>query len=73
MTMAEQLYAVGSSLPPAALSELLDFAEFLRQRCTPAPTKQQALLTDLMGGLEDSTTFTGLPLAIQEKLRREWD
>lgn len=28
MTMAEQLYEVGSKLPPPALAELLDFAEF---------------------------------------------
>lgn len=35
MTMVDQLYEVGSQLPPRALAELLDFAEFLRHRNTP--------------------------------------
>lgn len=73
MTMAEQLYEVGSKLPPPALAELLDFAEFLRQKCALVPAMQHQSLAELRGGLEDSATFAGLPLAIQEEMRREWD
>jgi hypothetical protein len=73
MTMAEQLYEVSSKLPPPALAELLDFAEFLRQKCTPPSPAQHGSLAALMGGLEDSSTFAGTPMAIQEKMRREWD
>lgn len=73
MTMAEKLYEVGSKLPPPALAELLDFAEFLRQRSAPPQAEQHLSLAELGGGLEDSATFTGSPLSIQEKMRREWD
>lgn len=73
MTMVEQLYEVGSKLPPPALAELLDFAEFLRQRTLPPQSAQQMSLAELGGGLEDSATFQGSPLALQEEMRREWD
>lgn len=72
MTMVDQLYEVGSQLPPPALAELLDFAEFLRQKNTPTRTTQSIPLADLGGGLEDSVAFAGSPLAIQEKMRNEW-
>lgn len=72
MTMAEQLYEVGSKLPPPALAELLDFAEFLRQKCAPPYPAQRISLAELRG-LEDSPTFAGSPLSIQKKMRREWD
>jgi Protein of unknown function (DUF2281) len=32
MTLAEQLFKSVSSLPPASVKEVLDFAEFLAQR-----------------------------------------
>lgn len=73
MTMTEQLYEVSSKLPPPALAELLDFAEFLRQKCAPPQAARGLSLAELRGGLEDSATFAGAPLAIQEELRREWD
>lgn len=73
MTMAEKLYEVGSKLPPPALAELLDFAEFLRQKSAPPPAAEHISLAELGGGLEDSATFTGSPLSIQEKMRCEWD
>lgn len=73
MTMAEQFYEVGSKLLPPALAELLDFAEFLRQKCAPVPAMRHLSLAELRGGLENSATFAGLPLAIQEEMRREWD
>lgn len=49
MTMAEQLYEVGSKLPPPALAELLDFAEFLRQKCAPPYPAQRISLAELRG------------------------
>ena len=72
MTMVERLCEVGSTLPQPALAELLDFAEFLRQKAKQ-PDVQSVPLSDLGGGLEDSLTFVGEPLSIQEKMRREWD
>ena len=73
MTMVEQLYVVGSALPPAAQAELLDFAEFLRQKNRTAMPAAHVSLQMLAGGLEHSVNFAGSPLAIQESLRREWD
>ena len=73
MTMAEQLYEVGSKLPPPALAELLDFAEFLRQKSMSSSLAPNLSLTELKGGLEDSLTFVGTPMEIQEKMRREWE
>ena len=72
MTMVDRLYEVGSQLPPPALAELLDFAEFLRQRNAPAHATKPVPLTELGGGLEDSVAFAGAPLAIQDKMRNEW-
>ena len=73
MTMGEQLFEVGSKLPPLALVELLDFAEFLRQRSTCSGVVRRLPLVDLRGGLEDSISFSGEPLAIQEAMRRDWN
>jgi len=73
MTIAERLFDVGSKLPPPALVELLDFAEFLQKKCPVPQAARQASLAELSGGLENSTTFTGTPMAIQETMRREWN
>ena len=72
MTIAERLYEVSGKLPPEAQRELLDFAEFLRQR-NPAPSASTIPLSDLRGGLEHSAAFAGSPAALQERLRDEWD
>ena len=73
MTMVEKLYEVGSKLPPPALAELLDFAEYLRQKSVSPQSALRLPLAELGGGLEDSVTFAGSPLELQEKMRREWD
>ncbi len=73
MTMVEKLYELGSKLPQPALAELLDFAEFLRQQNGPLKSAQYMSLASLAGGLEESKTFAGSPVDIQEKMRREWD
>ena len=69
----QQLYQVGSTLPPSALAELLDFAEFLQQKCVKLPIARRGSLAELRGGLENSTAFSGDPLTIQKSMRREWD
>jgi len=73
MTMAERLLEVGSQLPPPALAELIDFAEFLRQKTALHQSSGSGSLLELMGGLENSATFAGSPLEIQRKMRHEWD
>ncbi len=72
MTIAERVCELSGRLSPEAQNELLDFAEFLSQKnrfCSGANTALQ----ELQGGLEDSAVFAGLPTAIQERLRDEWD
>jgi hypothetical protein len=74
MTTAEKLYQVTQQLPEPMLAELLDFAEFLRQRKLPEGGQSGNLtLLDLQGGLEDSVAFADAPLSIQKKLRDEWN
>lgn len=74
MTTAERLYQVTQQLPEPMLAELLDFAEFLRQRKSPeAGQAENITLLDLQGGLEASVAFADAPLLIQKKLRDEWN
>ena len=73
MTTSERLYQAVQDLPEPAIAELLDFAEFLREKTIHGYAHpSDVLLVDLMGGLESSATFAGDPLAIQEQLRDEW-
>ena len=74
MTTVERLYQVTKGLPEPLMAELLDFAEFLRQRKLPKDRQagNQSLL-DLQGGLETSVAFADDPLAIQKKMRDEWN
>ena len=60
-------------LPPEVQRELLNFAEFLRQKEVSANSTTRIALLTLRGDLEDSATFAGSPLEIQERMRREWD
>lgn len=72
---AERLWDAAHSLPEPLLTEVLDFAEFLRvrqARLQAGATAPDTPLTDLCGGLTDSATFAGSPLAIQERLRDGW-
>lgn len=72
MTMAEQLYEVGSKLPPPALAELLDFAEFFA-------AEMRATLScaaNILGGTEGGWKipyFCRIAPVHPEKMRREWD
>ncbi len=69
MTMVEKLCEAGSKLPPPALAELLDFAEFLRQKNVPLKSAQRMSLASLAGGLENSTTFAQPSVNIQETFK----
>jgi len=73
MTTTEKLYKAVQDLPEPVIAEILDFAEFLRSRMRNRSANSGGeLLVDLMGGLENSVTFAGQPLAIQKRLRDEW-
>ena len=74
MTTSERLYEVTKQLPESMLAELLDFAEFLRQRKLPegGHAGNQPLL-ELQGGLEASVAFADDPLLTQKKMRDEWN
>jgi len=74
MTTTEQLYKTVKDLPESAISELLDFAEFLHRKNFNGHTSlSDLLLLDLIGGLENSATYSGDPLALQKQLRDEWN
>ena len=74
MTTTEKLYKTVQDMPEPILAELLDFAEFLRKKMIAKNTNPiNALLLDLKGGLENSTTFSGDSLSIQKRLRNEWN
>lgn len=74
MTITEKLYEAVKDLPEPMISEIFDFAEFLRQRKLPkgGQAGNQSLL-DLQGGLEVSVVFADEPLLIQKRLRDEWN
>lgn len=73
MTTTEKLYKALQDLPEPVIAELLDFAEFLRSKIRNRPeNSSDELLVDLMGGLENSVTFSGESLLIQKRLRDEW-
>ena len=74
MTTTEKLYKTVHDMPEPILSELLDFAEFLRAKMSDRQScATNELLIDLRGGLENSITFAGDPLVIQKRLRDEWN
>ena len=73
MTTTEKLYQALQDLPEPIIAEILDFAEFLRSKTlNKAAIASDELLLDLKGGLENSATFAGESLVIQNRLRNEW-
>lgn len=73
MTTVEQLYQAAKDLPEPVLAELLDFAEFLKQRNALGKSQSASCsLLELRGGLENSVAFADAPLLIQQRLRDEW-
>ena len=73
MTTTEKLYEAVQDLPEPVIAEILDFAEFLRSKMrNRSAISNDDLLLDLKGGLENSFTFADDSLAIQKRLRDEW-
>lgn len=72
-TTTERLIEAARALPEPLLAEVLDFADFLRTRSTRVFSQSADIsLASLCGGLENTQTFSGSPLAIQQQLRDEW-
>ena len=74
MNATSRLFEVIKDLSEPVLAEVVDFAEFLRDKQRHAQTtlKEEPLL-DLAGGLEHSKCFTGDLLALQIRMRDEWN
>lgn len=73
MTTTEKLYQAVQDLPEPVIAEILDFAEFLRAKMRKnSAIANDDMLLDLMGGLENSVTFSGDSMLIQQQLRDEW-
>jgi hypothetical protein len=72
-TNAERLIDAAHNLPEPLLTEVLDFAEFLKAKRVFADKEKPPLaLADLCGGLDESGAFQGSPLSIQKAMRDEW-
>ncbi len=72
-TISERLLEAVQNLPEPLLAEVLDFADFLRARQKSTVSQPADIsLASLCGGLENTRTFEGSPLTIQQKLRDEW-
>lgn len=72
-TNSERLFEVAQTLPEPLLAEVLDFADFLRAKQANMLSRPADIsLASLCGGLENTKTFVGSPLAIQKQLRDEW-
>lgn len=73
MTLAKDIVQQIERLPEPLQQEVIDFVEFLQSKHHIAPDQpSQASLLELKGGLESSVTFAGDDVAIQERLRDEW-
>ncbi|MHB1200395.1 MAG: DUF2281 domain-containing protein [Polaromonas sp.] len=60
--------------PDPVLTEVLDFAEFLRdKRLHPKLTPLEQPLIELSGGLENSVIFAEDALELQQRMRDEWN
>ncbi len=71
MTTPDSVYSAIKQLPQPMLEEVMDYIEFLQYKSQPKSTVS-ARLSALKGGLENSKTFDGDPVAIQKELRNEW-
>jgi hypothetical protein len=68
-----RLYDAIKDFPDPVLAEIVDFAEFLREKRLNIHTPgSDEPLSKLAGGLETSESFAGEPLALQARMRDEW-
>lgn len=74
MPSVEDIAQQVSRLPEPLQQEVLDFVQFLQSKhqITSRQPGKPSLL-ELKGGLEDSSTFAGDEVEIQERLRDEWN
>lgn len=74
MNTTTRLYDAIRGFPDPVLTEIVDFAEFLREkRLNSHSVQTDEPLIQLAGGLETSTSFAGEPLALQSRMRDEWN
>jgi hypothetical protein len=74
MSTTSRLHDLIKAFPDAVLAEVVDFAEFLRdKRLMFDPPASNEPLTSLAGGLEASQNFAGDPLSLQGRMRDEWN
>jgi hypothetical protein len=73
MTIAERFYKVTKELPAPLLAELLDFAEFLRQRKTPG--RQAENIAQRIHQRFANLEGEGLPIPTRQLSRMppQWD
>lgn len=72
MSTVEQIAQQICRLPEPLQQEVLDFVEFLQSKHQIWSEKPNTVsLLELQGGLEESTTFAGDELKLQERLRAE--
>ena len=73
MTNAQRLIELAQELPEPVLGEVLDFAEFLKQKQTASVTGQGGSFAAYFGSLKDTPLYDGRdPVEIQRELRDEW-
>ena len=74
MSNTSRLYDLIKAFPDAVIAEVVDFAEFLRDKrlMDDAPASNEPLI-NLAGGLEASVNFAGDPLSLQGRMRDEWN
>lgn len=73
MSNAQRLIELAQELPEAVLGEVVDFAEYLKQKQAGSTAAQADSFAAHFGALKDSPLFGGRdPLEVQKELRDEW-
>ncbi len=73
MSNAQRLIELAHELPEPILGEVLDFAEYLKQKQPTATLAQKSSFATYFGCLKDAPLFGGGdPLEAQKELRDEW-
>ncbi len=73
MSHAQSLIELAQELPEAVLGEVVDFAEYLKQKQAVSTAAQAGSFAAYFGALKDAPLFGGRdPLEVQKELRDEW-
>ena len=74
MSTTSRLYEAIKDFPDPVLAEIVDFAEFLRERRLKLHSaSSDEPLIKLAGGLKKSQSFADDPLVLQTRMRDEWN